>query len=249
MTLHVLSAWPGEASHRIIWLWVDMFALTSPEDCQSLALRPTVLLQTLITRISALFKGIPVTGCCCWCHRELVWDFESYSTTLKTEIFFERIVGRIGEWHFEIWRADRQASMWWNELGLCDRYLLILSLTVSRKKRGIKVRLICNQRGLVSSFSWFSFYILTATSLLSKNNWKQKINDLVPQSVWRNSSLCSIKVYVKQKMLQLMFITDYELKYMLQLHGVLNGVWWRVVKTKHFLSIVTHFDNYLISLW
>lgn len=37
MTLHVLSAWPGETSHRIIWPWVDMFVLTSPEDHQPLA--------------------------------------------------------------------------------------------------------------------------------------------------------------------------------------------------------------------
>lgn len=34
MTLHVPSTWPRDASHCIIWPWVDMFVLTSPEDHQ-----------------------------------------------------------------------------------------------------------------------------------------------------------------------------------------------------------------------
>lgn len=136
MTLHVPFTWPGEASHRIIWPWVDMFALTSPEDHQPLTSHPPTHthFKPPITRISTLFKQIPVTGCCCQSHHPTSVRSCLIQPPREERAHLRGLLGALRSDTLRSERAETAACVQGSGPGWCDELLLMLSLTESKKE-------------------------------------------------------------------------------------------------------------------
>lgn len=119
--------------------------------------------------------------------------------TPPAAVSLERECGSAGERHFQIWKGRDGGFQAGQVTGRCR---FCHSMNQRQRWRWCKTR-----RGSV--FSW-SLHLHGRES----TNWKQpikkkcKIHNLICRVLGLNSFLCSITVYVKWKMPQLMFMTD-----------------------------------------